>query len=264
MKQDDEMMNHNLDSNFGGSSSLNYTAAPLQALDKNVYAVASISVDVSSSVRPFHQELEESLKSAIDGIEDKSQSDAKKGVAMLLRCSTFNSTYSAGNQFAEIHGFKEVANIDTSQYHLPLPEGGTPLLEAMMRDLDIEKHFTDQMSNENILSSALLLWVTDGEDTASGNISYDQVDARIKQLQMEEDIDSVTTVVFGINEGNQKIKNYLDKLCKECNIDYYVPFQSIKDEGGKALAKLITEVSKTVSSSAGTGVKPDLSDILDL
>lgn len=232
---DASMENHQI-----GGSNFSFTSPGLKNLTAAEYTLVTIAIDLSGSVSSFAAEL---LQMLIMVVEACKKSPRLKN--LMIRVTTFNST-----GLKELHGFKQLSDIDTTQYKPFNPQGGTPLFDAMYADVSAMVDYGSYLMTNDFLNNGILFVITDGEDNGS---TYGP--ATIKKLIMDarqqEKMESLITILIGINAGN--CAPALARCSTEAGFDH---FREAKDATPGTLAKLAAFVSQSVSSQSqnlGTG-----------
>jgi len=102
--------------------------------------------------------------------------------------------------------------------------------------------------------NAIVFLITDGMDNESGSIDAKSVGSELTQAMMDEDLESIMSILIGVGVGNYaQVSTYLDEFKNDAGLSQYV---EMKDANEKTLAKLAAFISKSVSSqsqSLGSG-----------
>lgn len=238
----------NVGQSLGG---FGYTSISVDKLGASEYTVVSIVVDKSTSVGPFKDQLEDMLKVSLESCKS-----SPRALNLLARSTAFSASWNSGSNIEELHGFTLLSSIDTDQFKRTIhPSGSTPLFEATMEAIDTTYSYVkDLYDNEHITNAnAVIFIITDGDDNASKNIRPNDIKERIKLINREECLESIQTILIGINDTDPDFKDYLEKFRDEAAIDHY---ESVGNVTKSKLAKLAQFVSQSISSSSlalGTG-----------
>lgn len=221
-----------------------YTAADLSTLKSTEYTLVVIGVDESSSVSGYKKEMEDCLQEIIDACKMSPKSDS-----LLLRIVAFNS------RMREIHGFKQLADCQTSDYADCLRTIGSTMLFGTAQNIISSTHdYGKQLVSEEYLVNAIVFLITDGDDNASGSIGAVQVGEALGQIGKEESLESILSILVGVGTSDYPdLNDYLNTFKDEAKLSKYV---EIGDANKSNLAKLADFVSKSISSqsqSLGTG-----------
>jgi hypothetical protein len=217
------------ESNFG------YSAVHPDSLGASEYTLVTIAVDVSGSVDPFAAELLAALKESIRACKKSPRSDN-----LLLRVLTFNQTV------AEVHGFVPVDGLDPDAYAMFACSGGTALFDAAYSALGATRDYGAVLARQDYGVNGIAFIITDGEDNSSAMGPQAVRDAGASLVKREQ-LDSLVTVLIGINAGSSRPA--LERFRKEAGLTEYIDLGAAS--AGK-LAKLGGFISKSISSQSQT------------
>ena len=237
--------------NTNGVGSFTFSGVRPDNLEETEYTLASIVVDSTSSVMGFETELIDAIKSAYDACKK-----SPKANNLLLRVTEFNSSFPNGVN--EIHGFLPLDNIDPNDYGLNLG-GATPLFDATLEGLGAIIDYGENLVSQDFDVNAIIFVITDGEDNSS-TFGPDEVKARIEKCLKEEKVESITTVLVGVDlQGGCDI--YLNDFKDQAGLTQFI---DIGDATPGKLAKLAAFVSKSISSTSqalGTGASAPIGSL---
>jgi len=209
------------------------------ALGATEYTLVTFMRDVTGSTRDFADELLESLKSAVEACR-KSQFSEN----LLFRCAEFNT------KVHEIHGFIELAKVDTATYQRPDPKGMTALYDATYAAVRATNDYARSLTDNDFNVNGIVFVVTDGDDTDSTQTAA-SVAEEITRGVRDECLESLRVILVGLNAQRYKAK--LETFLDEAKLSQYV---DIADATPKNLAAFARFVGQSVSSQAqsrGTG-----------
>jgi len=223
-------------------SNFQFSGISTDRLGASEYTVVTIAIDMSSSVRRFEKELKESIKSIVASCKKSPRSEN-----LLIRLVSFN------NNVYEEHGFTMVSDIDINSYDsVSSPSGMTALYDASVSAIEATEQYSRNLTEQDFDVNGIVFIVTDGADNRSQNTANDVSEALKKAVQSES-MESIRSVLIGVNTADSSIKSYLNDFMTESNIDQYVDIQNATPD---SLAKLADFVSKSISIqsvSLGTG-----------
>lgn len=226
-------------------SNYQFSGVGVDNLDATEYTLVSLVVDESGSVASFHKELENTIKSIFASCKHSPRKEN-----LLARLSAFD------HNIREVHGFKSLSFCKEDDYDNCLrPNGSTALFDATLEALKATDSYATTLGKNDFSVNSIVFIVTDGEDNQSRNQPKQVADA-IKSLVSNEHLESVLTVLIGVNDTN--CSNYLNRYQTEAGIDKYV---SLGDVSESKLAKLAQFISKSISlqsQSLGTGQSASL------
>jgi uncharacterized protein YegL len=208
------------------------------------YTLVSIAVDVSTSVGAFEALLLACLKDAVDSCKKSPFVDS-----LLVRVVKF------GSQVQEVHGFKLLKDINTSDYDKEIKcSGCTALYDATENIIDRTlKYGANCAKNGGLTVNALCIVITDGENNSSVTTTP-KLKTLLADAVRNEELESLATDLVGVNTGSSSgLSKYLQDFKDEVG---FRDFIDMKDANPKSFAKLHGWISKSVSSSSqacGTG-----------
>ena len=205
------------------------------------YTLATLIVDTSGSVGGFRNELLNAVRVAVESCRN-----SPKPENLLVRLVEFNTSVG----IREIHGFLPLKDIDTAQYSPFQPSGGTQLLDAVYHSVDASHKYAKLLDDQDYIVNAVVFIVTDGEDNSS-KFGPVQVKQMIGQAIQDEYLESIQTILIGINAGYSSA--YLQRIQTDLGLTQYI---DVANADAKSLAKLAAFISKSISSTSqalGTG-----------
>jgi hypothetical protein len=236
------LLNDNMEERRIGGGNFTFSGARIENLGATEYTLVNIAVDVTGSVYGFEDDLRESLMAAVDACKRSPRS-----LNLLLRVITFSTSVGG---VEEIHGFKSLEDIDTNDYPQIRPGGATPLYDATYSSIGALVEYGEELMENDFLANGISFVITDGDDNAS-SITPGEIKKTIESVAREEKLESLISVLIGINAGYYD--NKLKKFKVESGIDQYIDAGEATKE---KLAKLAYFVSQSISSQSqalGTG-----------
>jgi hypothetical protein len=174
---------------------------------------------------------------------------------LLYRATAFNALWGGKQNIIELCGFTLLNSLDTSKFKGSLsPNGATPLYSATLDAVDALYDYGKTLYQKRMVCNGILFVITDGEDNASEvGHTPSVIKDMIQKIINEGILESLRTILIGVNDGIDSLKNYLDTFKQDAEIDEYISIGNVTS--GK-LAKLAQFVSQSVSSQSqalGTG-----------
>jgi len=126
----------------------------------------------------------------------------------------------------------------------------TALFDATYSSVAATLKYGKTLIDQDFSVNGICFIITDGEDNNS-NVTPLQVKNQMGIAIQGEDIESLLTILIGVNDNSYK--SYLETFKDEANLSQYV---SVGDATAQKLAKLAAFVSKSISSqsqSLGSG-----------
>jgi uncharacterized protein YegL len=234
---DDSLETHDIGSHYG------YSAERLEELGATEYTLVAIVQDESPSVSAFKDEMEKALREVIKACKFSPRADN-----LMLRLITF------ANDVEEFHGFKLLENCNLDDYNNCLTcHGMTALHDASEGAIKAMGDYAKQLADNDFQVNGIVFIVTDGLDNASRLATPKSVRKALEKLVHDEALESIVTVLIGVNVADPQVTDYLETFKAEAGLTQFV---AIKEANAKTLAKLAEFVSKSISAqsqSLGTG-----------
>lgn len=223
-------------------SNFHFSGVSVDKLGASEYTLVNIAVDMSGSVSNFRKELTEAIKTIVSSCKFSQRAEN-----LMIRLTTFN------NSVHEEHGFSLLNSIDIDSYENTItPDGMTALFDATLNGLEALKKYGKELSDQEFDVNGILFIVTDGAD----NNSYSNklsVKKMVENIKQEESLESIRTILIGVNTQSTNLKYKLEEFKNEAELDQYIDIEKA-DKG--SLAKLANFVSKSISAQSlalGTG-----------
>ncbi len=249
-----KFLNQNADGsmqNFtAADGSFTFSAVRPDALTETEYTLVSIVTDITGSVEPFANNLLDALKSAVNSCKK-----APKSENILVRALQFNS----GIGVKEIHGFKNLNEIDVDKDYLPFNCGGmTSLYDATFDAVASTVKYGQLLSDQDYTVNAIMFIITDGVDNAS-RVTPSMIRDQVAKVTKEEKLESMITVLVGINTQDGICSYVLNKFKDEANLTQYI---DVGEASPGKLAKLCAFISRSISSTSTSLGNPNKSQQL--
>jgi len=233
--------------NFG------FTAVNPGELGASGYTLADIVADRSGSTDGYTAEATAAIKGAIEALKKHPRADN-----MLLRVTTFD------NNLREVHGYKPLADIDSSIYDGCLtPGGSTALNDGVISAAEAAAHYGETLTKQDFDVNGIVIVITDGWNNAGkyssswfgGRYSPDEatfhkeqaiVAAALKMPQKSEALESYISILIGVN-----CKEALTELTQfHQAVGFTHPLIPLEDAKPNTIAKIGKFVSESVSSQS--------------
>ncbi|NJL70638.1 MAG: VWA domain-containing protein [Candidatus Competibacteraceae bacterium] len=219
-----------------------YSAVKIDKLGASEYTLAVIVNDVSSSVHDFKTEMEDALKEIIKACAKSPRADN-----LLVRLVQF------ANNVSETHGFKMLQDCNVDDYDDILHVGGsTALYDAAANAISSASDYAKKLNDQDFKVNAIIIVITDGDDNVSLK-GVDSVREALQRANREESLESIVTILVGVNVQDQYMSNRLGEFKTKAGMTQYA---ELKNANANTLAKLADFVSKSISAqsqSLGSG-----------
>lgn len=218
------------------NSHYGYSATRLEDLGATEYTIASIVADVSGSTSLFIHDMESAIMRIVQACKLSPRADN-----LLLRLVSFDDTLS------ELHGFKLLENCHLANYGGSLRPGGmTALYDATENAVLSTINYSLKLSAADFSANAIVFVITDGMDNAS-RASAKQVKAVMQRAVTIEALESIVSVLIGVNVQEAEVSRYLKQFQIEAGFTQYVELESAD---AKTLARLAQFVSQSISAQS--------------
>lgn len=235
----------------------NYSHISFDKLGAPEYTIVQIVTDKSGSVSDFKSDLEGINKTCVESCKKSPRSEN-----LLIRSTAFNSGNGRGMDIEELHGFTLLNAINPDDYDGSIEPGGTtPLFDATMDAVESIGDYARKLFDKQFLANAIVFVITDGMENASVKThNANEIGTAISNLKKEEILESITTILVGVNTSDGSVEQFLQRFNREAKFDQYL---SIDEATPGKLAKLAKFVSQSVSSTSqalGSGGASQLVD----
>lgn len=231
--------------NIPGPGSFQFSAVRIEDLGASEYTLVTIVVDISGSVIRFANELLNCIKSIVGACQKSPRAEN-----LLIRLLTFN------DNVYEIHGFKNLADIDVAAYKPLEPDNMTALFDATYDGVGASLEYAKQLVDQDFDCNACVYIITDGMDNRS-SMTPTTIKDKIDNSIRKEEIESIITILIGLHDPtdswSQDVKRSLERFKKDANLTQFV---DVGEATPQKLAKLAGFVSQSISSQSqalGTG-----------
>ncbi len=240
-----------------GAGTFTFSAKKIEKLGAMQYTVVTIAVDVSGSVTGFADQLLECVKNIVEACRKNQRAEF-----MVIRLITFGST------IQEIHGFRELVDINIDDYDEFDPTGMTLLFDGAYDAIGSVCEYAKMMSDKDYDVNGAVYIITDGdENPPSGHktiASPRMMKEKVEKAIQGEEIESLITVLVGLHDPMSAwaadVQNYLSTFQVDAN---FTKFIDVGDASPQNLAKLADWVSDSISSQSSQVGSNQPSQVLD-
>jgi len=200
------------------------------------YTLCTIVLDESGSTIDFKSEMEKCIQEIVKACRYSPRADN-----LMLRLVAF------GTNYREVHGFKLLQACNPDDYiGCYNSAGSTALYDSCCDAIEATKDYAKQLADNEYLCNACVFVLTDGDDNAS-KFNANNVKDSLAKCVNSETLESLNSVLIGVNIQEPRIKSFLDNFHKTAG---FTQFVELKDASDKTLAKLAAFVSKSISSTS--------------
>jgi uncharacterized protein YegL len=228
-----------------GQGNFQFSAVRIEDLGATEYTLVTIVVDISGSVIRFADELLKCIQSIVGACQKSPRAEN-----LLIRILVFN------HEISEIHGFKNLSDIDPNSYTALRPDGWTALYDATYDGVGATLEYSKRLVDQDFDCNGAVYIITDGMDNRS-SMTPSSIKEKIDSALQNEEIESLITVLVTLKSPGSawenEVKRGLEKFHKDANL---TQMGDVGDATPQRLAKLANFVSESVSSQSqalGTG-----------
>ena len=234
---DNSMQDYSLQGSHYG-----FSAKRIDDLGASEYTLGLIVVDVSGSVASYDKEIEKTVKEIVRACRHSPRADN-----LMLRLVTFD------NNVQEIHGYKPLIDCHDADYDAAIVIGGTTALyDAIYNGMASVVQYAKSLTDQDFDVNAAVFVITDGQDNAS-TATRKMVKDAFAQALTSEALESLVSVLIGVNDESSGLNTYLRELQVEGGFGQYV---SLGEASASQLSNLGNFVSQSISMQSvalGTG-----------
>lgn len=207
-----------------------------QLTGASAYTLVGLACDRSSSVTSFASDIERCVKETIKACQKSARADN-----LLVRTLAF------GTEVTEEHGFRPLMNCTPDKYDGFLKPGGRTLLYDASVDLvDSLATYGKSLMEQDYTANGIVVIVTDGADYTSAMKAH-HVKEALQRARQSESLESIVSILIGINVKEPEISNYLKGFKDEAGFDQYI---EAPDVSSQTMAKITGFVSRSISSQS--------------
>lgn len=236
-----KLTDNNLEQHKLPVGSYGFSAAKIDDLGASEYTLVTIVQDASGSVSAFKSDMEECIKNIVKACKYSDRADN-----LLLRLVTF-ATRGDRPDVVEVHGFQPLDRCNLDDYTDCIQIGGaTPLYDASENAVRATMTYGRTLISQDFSANGFVVIVTDGDNNKSTMTAKDVATA-LKEAVNQESLESLLSVLVGINITDPHMGQRLAQFQQEAGIAQYV---EVADASAKTLAKLMGFISKSISSQS--------------
>jgi len=231
--------------NTPGPGNFQFSAVRIEDLGATEYTLVTIACDVSGSVNGFDDELLRMIKTIVGASQKNPRAEN-----LLLRLITFN------HNIVEVHGFKNLSDIDVDAYEPLSPDGFTALYDAGYDAISASLEYSKRLVEQDFDCNGSVFIITDGMDNRGSMTPRAIADLCAKAIA-DEDIESLDTILIGLHDPSStwsdEVKQHLADFKEDAKLTEFI---DAGDATPQKLAKLANWVSESISSQSqalGTG-----------
>jgi len=222
-----------------GPGNFQFSAVRIEELGASEYTLVTIICDISGSVMGFADHLLKCIKTIVNATKKNDRSEN-----ILIRLITFNQ------DIYEIHGFKNVSDIDLDAYEPLKCDGFTALYDASYDGIGGTLEFSKRLVEQDFDVNGAVYIITDGMNNR-GSMTPRSIAEKCQSALAKEEIISLVTILIGLHDPGShwatQVKEHLEEFKKDAEL---TEFLDVGEATPEKLAKLANWVSESVSSQS--------------
>ena len=240
---DNNLKNHKIaGSNYG------FSAKRIADLGAAEYTLVVLTADHSGSVHSFRAQIERCITQVVRACRHSPRVDN-----LMLRATKFS------DKLTEIHGFKPLSDCQEKDYKGCLKTGGlTSLYDAAHNGAESIINYGSRLTQSDFDVNGILFVITDGMDNRSSQTPK-SVKAALERALTGEHLESMLSVLIGVNVADKSVSKYLKKFSKTAGFNNSIELTSATEKTLTKLAEFVSQSISLQSRSLGQGTAPSLS-----
>jgi hypothetical protein len=228
-------------------SAYGFSGVRIDDLGASEYTLAVIAADTSGSVGPFVRHIEATIGAVVQACGRSPRADN-----LMLRLLSFDDTVT------EVHGFRALAELDPAAYHNTLKAGGcTALFDAALNAVASATHYGEQLVRHAFGVNAIVFVITDGCDNRS-TAGLAQLTEAVNQARHAERLESLATVLIGVNLTDDTVKTTLAQLAQSAGFTQFIAMDQADARSLARVADFVSQCVSVQSACLGSGQGPSL------
>lgn len=224
-----------------GNGNFQFSAIRPDKLGATEYTLVTIVVDVSWSVSDFSNELLDCIKAIITACQQSARADN-----LMVRLNLFNE------HLTEVHGFLPLNQLKPDQYQPLSCSGSTALYDATFDAIAATNTYAKILFDQDFDVNAAVYIITDGEDNRS-HVLREQIAKQVRDAAHDEFLESLISVLVGVNTGNGTSAGYLQLFRDEAALTQFIDIAQASPDALAQLAAFVGKSISTQSQALGTG-----------
>lgn len=206
------------------------------------YTLVTLVIDDSGSISSKCRDMETVLKTVLESCRSSPRADN-----LMIRLIKFNTKHK------EVHGFKLLSDINPTDYdNILIGQGGTALFDSTLDSLESMNQYGKELISQNYDVNGIIFILTDGDDNTS-RMSLSDVNKEHNRATQGENLESLVSILIGVDTGKPGLKNYLDKVKSEAGLSQFEWMGAITPISLAKFAKFVSQSVSSQSKSLGSG-----------
>lgn len=219
-----------------------FSATNINNLGADAYTLFGLILDKSGSVNGFQDQIERCAQDVIKGCQNAPRADN-----MLVRTLTFDRNIEI------VHDFKLLNDCAPNSYKgIIKPGSTTSLYDASVNIVESVAAAGKDLMSKDYAVNGIVVIMTDGEDVGS-TFTATSVKAAIEKAKRSECLESLLTILIGVNVKDTRISGFLQQFKDTVGIDQYIEVDKADPKTFAKIAGFIVQSVSSQSQSLGSG-----------
>lgn len=209
-----------------------YSGTRIDRLGASEYTLVAIATDTSGSVGGFRSEITACIASTLAACRQAPRADN-----LMVRITQF------GTRIDELQGFAPLHTVKTPSLTIG---GATALYDAAVNAVAAVTDYGRELVSNGLSANAIVFVITDGDDNASTLTPRSVTDA-VRRAVSDEHLESIMTVLVGVNVKQPGLASALMKLSASAGFDHYL---ELDRADAATLARLADFLSRSIAAQS--------------
>ena len=213
-----------------------FSATNINDLGADAYTLFGLILDKSGSVDGFQDAMEVCVQNVIKGCQKAPRADN-----LMVRTLTFDRNIEV------VHDFKLLNDCAPNSYKgIIKPGSTTSLYDASVNIVESLAAAGKDLMSRDYNVNGIIVIMTDGEDVGS-TFTATSVKAAIEKAKRSECLESLLTILIGVNVKDPRISGFLQQFKDTAGIDQYI---EVDKTDPNTFAKVTGFMVQSVSSQS--------------
>jgi len=219
-----------------------YHGVDMANLMATEFTCATLVLDESGSTHSFRNLMEDFVKENVKALRASPRKDN-----LLYRQLHF------GTNLRELHGFKLLEQCNEADYNNCYKDGGsTALYDASVNAIEATVAEAQRLNSQQFVSNGIIIWLTDGCDYGSA-LKQNSVAQSLSKAIASEELESMLTIMIGVNMGDSGVKQKLQDFVTEVGISQFEDAGTMTEATMKKILGFVSKSIISQSKSVGSG-----------
>lgn len=228
-----------------GPGNFQFSAVRIEDLGATEYTLVTVVCDKSGSVISFADALLDCIKTVVGATAKSPRSEN-----LLVRKLLFNQ------ELEEVHGFRELSEINVNDYPPIICDGFTALFDATYDAVSATLTYSEKLIEQDFDCNGIVFVITDGMDNRS-SMTPDAIAKLMEDATAGEKIESLQVILVTLRSPGSRWENMVDQqlttFFEEGKLTQKVDLGEATEQRLAKLAGFVSESISSQSQALGTG-----------